>query len=276
MGNKERERTLRVEGRNLSAIEKLNQRGGRSLSIVDLIEAGTVTAEMAAFCWTAVQAGASFMTGAVPGGAGKTTLMAALLAFLPAGEAIITTFDRRVIRQALSGSIPMPVTLLAHEIGSGPWFGYIWGPAAAEFFRASGRRGVRCVTCLHADDPTQAWQILEPLGVDEGSFARVKLQLYMTMQGRPGHRVRRVSSLYYTVDGCPACAYCFSAGGSGFKRRMHRGELCSALAADSGMGCSQLEQLWCERTDFLAALQDEGLSDYRDVRSRLLASASGV
>ena len=64
-------------------IERCNQRDGRMLSIVDLIEADTVTRDLAAYSLAAIGSGASFMVGALPGGAGKTTVMGALLNFVP-------------------------------------------------------------------------------------------------------------------------------------------------------------------------------------------------
>ena len=57
------------EGGNLAEISRLNQRGGRSPSIVELLEAATLSVEMAALCWVLVEGGDSFLTGAVPGGA---------------------------------------------------------------------------------------------------------------------------------------------------------------------------------------------------------------
>jgi len=39
-----------LQDKNLREIEGLNQRGGRTLSFVDLIAAGTMTAEMVAHC----------------------------------------------------------------------------------------------------------------------------------------------------------------------------------------------------------------------------------
>ena len=57
-------------------INRCNQRGGRMLSVVDLIEAGTMTRDMAAYSLAAIGSGASFMVGAPPGGAGKTTVNA--------------------------------------------------------------------------------------------------------------------------------------------------------------------------------------------------------
>ena len=55
------------------------------LSIVDLIQAGTMSVKMAAYAMRAMHQGASLLTAARPGGAGKTTLMAAILNFLPPG-----------------------------------------------------------------------------------------------------------------------------------------------------------------------------------------------
>jgi type IV secretory pathway ATPase VirB11/archaellum biosynthesis ATPase len=72
-----------LEQHNHRQIEQLNQRGGRMLSIVDLIQAGTIRVQMAAYAMRAMAEGASLLTAAGPGGAGKTTLMAALLNFLP-------------------------------------------------------------------------------------------------------------------------------------------------------------------------------------------------
>jgi hypothetical protein len=43
-----------VEGHNHRQIEQLNQRGGRMLSIVDLIQAGTISVEMAAYAMRAM------------------------------------------------------------------------------------------------------------------------------------------------------------------------------------------------------------------------------
>jgi type IV secretory pathway ATPase VirB11/archaellum biosynthesis ATPase len=82
-----------IERHNHQQIERLNQRGGRTLSIVDLIQAGTLTVEMAACAMRAMHEGASLLTGARPGGAGKTTLMAAILNFLPPQVALITVDD---------------------------------------------------------------------------------------------------------------------------------------------------------------------------------------
>lgn len=60
-----------LERRNQVAIGALNQRGGRMLSLVDLLEAGTVGLDMAAEMACLAAGGGSFLTAAGPGGVGK-------------------------------------------------------------------------------------------------------------------------------------------------------------------------------------------------------------
>ena len=258
-----------IERDNHVQIEQLSQRGGRALSIIDLIEDSTITAEMAAFCWQAVSGGASFLTGAVPGGAGKTTLMAAVMAFLPPGERIITATDRAVIDSALAGRCEQPATMLAHEIGRAPWLSYIWGRDAADFFSLSGS-GMRTVTCLHADTSEQAWDILAPLGVEREDFERVRLQLFMqvpTVAGRVLHRVRWI---YFRVDGALRPVYGWRRQGDRFEALVDRPALCRALADAAGTSPEAEDAAWRERQARLEALRSDGVALYEDVRRHVV------
>ena len=72
----------------MAEIDRCNQRSARMLSIVDLLEAGTLSPALAAYLLAAISRGASFMVGALPGSAGKTTVMGALLNFVPATIAL--------------------------------------------------------------------------------------------------------------------------------------------------------------------------------------------
>ena len=116
----------RIEQNNLKQIELLNQRGGRTLSVVDLMEAGTVNASVVGFMLCAMAQGASVLMGARPSGAGKSTLLANALCLLPPGERIVTTRSESIIQKALTHPPAVPECYLAHEIGSGRWYGYIW------------------------------------------------------------------------------------------------------------------------------------------------------
>lgn len=268
------EEALDAERHNLSQINRLNQRGGRTLSIIDLIEDGTVTAEMAAFCWLAVSGGTSFMTGAVPGGVGKTTLMAALLSFLPPGEPIVTVSDRRVIEGAAQARSDGPLTVLAHEIGAGRWFGYIWGRDAADYF-ALTRQGVRCVTCLHADSPEQSRASLSPLGVTADDFARVRLQLYMLAERRGPRVLRRVRSLHFGLDGPHQDCYRWQAADDRFSRDAAGEDLCALLAAQLGVPREGASRCWQRCEQWLQDWQSEGVRRFEDVRERIVAAYDG-
>ncbi|HRU07416.1 MAG TPA: hypothetical protein P5137_16755, partial [Candidatus Brocadiia bacterium] len=174
----------RIEAFNLAQIEMLNQRGGRTLSVVDLLNAGTLSAEMAAYALCAVAGGSSVITAARPGGAGKTTLMAALLAFLPPGEKL-RTVGAGASRVPRGHSDHRAECLLSHEIGRGHYFGYIWGAEAHVFFQAL-RRGVRIASNVHADDLEDLFRELTAPDIDAGPFELDRLDLILFMAMRHG------------------------------------------------------------------------------------------
>jgi hypothetical protein len=64
------------------------------LSVVDLLEAGTLSLAQAAWLAARVAEGSSWLVGARPGGAGKTTVMAALLAMVPVAQRVRLTLTR--------------------------------------------------------------------------------------------------------------------------------------------------------------------------------------
>ncbi len=190
-----------LEAQNHRQIEALNQRGGRTLTIVDLIRAGTITPVMAAYAMRAIENGASILTAAKPGGAGKTTLLAALLHFLPPGVPIITVARSEVIAEGLKRPPERPACYLAHEIGSGRWFAYIWGRDVVSFLSLiQGER--RIASCLHADTLEELREMFTgpPIHASRKLVARVGLILFMfagIIEGRFRHRVSTV----YQADG---------------------------------------------------------------------------
>ena len=244
-----------IERHNNLQIEQLNQRGGRTLSIVDLIRAGTVNPEMAAFACRAMENGASILTGARPGGAGKTTLMAALLGFLPP-EVPIATVDRpAVIQQAHLQQPDRDECYLVHEIGSGHWFGYLWGPDVADFLSLiEGRR--RIASCLHADTLEELREILSSpaLGVEPPVLARVGLVLFMHVDAAAGCR-RRVST-FHQADGAGnhRLIYRWEPNSDGFQRV---GEI------EDPAGLKRY-------VDFIRRIVDKGEVDARAVRREIV------
>lgn len=190
-----------VEEHNWRQIEDLNQRGGRMLSVVDLICAGTIDLDIAAFVCEKMSRSSSILTAARPGGAGKTTVMAAFLGFIPPGVQIITVSDGSLLEPD-NLRYPNPIYLMAHEIGSGHYYGYIWGEEARKYFSLieSGRS---IASNLHADTYEELTAILTGnLKVPEQALGRVDLIIFMSISGRSFFELkRRVSAVYESVNG---------------------------------------------------------------------------
>ena len=244
-----------IERHNHAQIERLNQRGGRTLSIVDLIRAGTLSVEMAASAMRAMAAGASLLTGARPGGAGKTTLMAAILNLMPPEIPIATVEDPGVLDRALA-SPPEPSCYLAHEIGSGDWYGYLWGRDVARFLSlVDGPR--RIASCLHADTLEELTAMLSgrPLNVPRETIARVGSILFMHVSPAPRAYRRRVAALY-------------ESDASGGHRLSYRWDPATD-SFPSLPGAADSESL-APLVDFLTELADRGETDSRAVRRRVV------
>ncbi|GAB6164031.1 hypothetical protein JCM19992_00310 [Thermostilla marina] len=250
---------------NLREIERLNQRGGRMLSIVDLLNAGTIGLEMTACAFEAIESGASLLTAARPGGAGKTTIMAALLGLLPPGIPIVTVADEAIIDRAQRDPLPIPPCFLVHEIGNGPYFGYLWGPKTRDYFQLT-RRGARIASCLHADTLPELESILTgpPLEVAAEDLHRLGLILFVHVARQGSAVVRRVDTLYRTDNGRLELM---------FRRRSEEiapqgasweemdGALFECLADD------ETRRRWAPHREFLAALAERCASpDLETVR----------
>lgn len=244
------------EQHNHQEIERLNQRGGRTLSIVDLIQAGTINVEVASYAMRAMAEGASLLTGARPGGAGKTTLMAALLGLLPPDVPIITADEPSVIREAGQRPADVPACYLVHEIGSGHWYGYLWGQDVARFLSlVDGRR--RVASCLHADDLEELTDVLcsPPLEVSRQALARVGLILFMHVSPDPRGYRRRVARVW-------------EADGHGGHRQLFRwNEACDTFEP-TGQPARPEELVPYRR--FLQGLLDQNESRFEAVRRSVL------
>ena len=192
-------------------IDRCNQRGGRMLSVVDLIEAGTLTIDVAAYCLAAIRAGASFMVGALPGGAGKTTVMGALLNFVPPGVTLAPADSLPAIEGAMRRAQPRRC-YICHEIGSGAYYAYLWGRELRAYFELPGA-GHMLATNLH-DDTCEAAraQVCLDNGVSAEAFARMNLLLFLSLHRAGGRIVRRISTVWESDGVCPhGCVY--EAGG---------------------------------------------------------------
>ena len=183
-----------IEADNLREIDRLNQRGGRTLSFVDLIAARTLTAEMAGELTAIVEAGASILTAARQSGTGKSTVLAGLLACLPPGEKIATLADESAVDRAAAEKPKSCTCYVVNEIGQGPVFGYLWGDAAVKFIGIAGQDSPkkRIASCLHADEISEVYNVLLAQGANTGAIRSIGIVLFIARRGRG----RRVSCIY--------------------------------------------------------------------------------
>lgn len=224
------------------AIEECNQRGGRMLSLVDLLAAGTVDLALAAYLAAVMRSGASLLVGARPGGAGKTTVMCALLNFLPDHTAIRAVASRAVLEAALRDDGYGDTCYLAHEIGSGPYYAYVWGAQARAFLQLAAL-GHIIASNLHADTLAETHdQLCRVNRVPPEHLAAVHLKVYLRLRhGRAWTAQRWVSHVYEN-------------DGSG-DRLLWRGEAPGVFArqANSALVSPEQEQEYAELIDELYA-----------------------
>lgn len=171
-------------------VNRANQRGGRMLSVVDLIERQTLSMEQASWLLRRILEGSSFLVGATPGGAGKTAVMGALLTMLPPGTQVYLTSGGGW-RKTPEGSC-----LVAYELNDSFYEAYIWGAEVKAFARL-GTKGRRLVSNLHADSVEEAReQIVGRCGATEEEFRAFSIFLPIRVGGGFGRRSRVVERIF--------------------------------------------------------------------------------
>lgn len=194
-------------------INRCNQRGGRMLSVVDLIGAGTLPLDLAAYLSSEVYSGTSFLVGALPGGAGKSAVMGALLACAPRGCRLIPTDDPQELSSPPTCTPDSPRCYVCHEIGDGPYYAYLWGSDARAFFGLP-RVGHQIATNLHADTYEQCRaQLCAENGVPPDLFQSVRIHIYLRVRFAIRGYERSVATVW-AGNGDEPHQLVYAAGGS--------------------------------------------------------------
>jgi type IV secretory pathway ATPase VirB11/archaellum biosynthesis ATPase len=181
-------------------------------SIVELIRAGTLDAELAAQLWLLVEARVPIVVAAKAQHVGKTTLLVALMAFLRADIRVVElagdteTFEwlpqasdlgwPGVARPAPDGTPVRPETtvLLVHEL-SDHTPAYTWGPAARVTVRAASI-GYGLAATIHADSLDEVFDALRrpPVRLSDDELSH--LGVVLVQRRLPDDR-RRVVAAHY-------------------------------------------------------------------------------
>lgn len=188
-------------------IDRCNQRGGRMLSVVDLIDAGTIPVDLAAYFAAAIGKSTSFMVGANPGGAGKTTVMGALLNLVPDDVHLLPADSERTVRTVAGRPSPR-CCCICHEIGAGHYYAYLWGRVLVDLFRLP-EQGHMVATNLHADTLDEArHQLCSDNPVPDNLFDRFGLMVFLDVCGRWGSVTRQTATVWEPdPDGPPRLVY---------------------------------------------------------------------
>lgn len=193
-----------MEEQVVREISALNQRGGRMLSAIDLLLAGTIDLRLAAYLMEAVRKGASVLCCAGPGGTGKTTLMGALLCFVPSTGVIKVVEKPEPPSWYVEQSDPtVPTWFLCHELGPGPWYSYLWGEGARTFLSMAEDNRF-CATTVHADNLGELRRLLQgpEIALAPADFAKLDLILFIkAIRGQGLARWHRRVTLAYVSTG---------------------------------------------------------------------------
>ena len=134
---------------------------GRSenrLTLLDLVSNRTLGLKVAAFFWLLMEHGVSIVVAAAPQLAGKTTLLTALVDFIPPWYGRVYTRGKDEDFSFLSETDPDRTYILIPEL-SDHTPAYLWGEGARTLFDALGR-GYSMAATIHAETPEQVLAML--------------------------------------------------------------------------------------------------------------------
>jgi hypothetical protein len=180
--------------------------GNDAISIAELVRNGTLSADVAAVLWAAAEAQVSFLTVAMPQGAGKTTVASAVLALRKPDVPLHFIYGRpqeleELKRERRGGYI------VVGEFSRAPMPSYIWGESVRRVFETLPA-GYSLQTSLHAPGVEPAIRaVTEANAVPDDLASAVKLIVYIevfrTSAGAIARRVVEVYEMHLVENGKP-------------------------------------------------------------------------
>jgi flagellar protein FlaI len=237
------------------------------LSVVELLQAGTMPSKLAAVFWLGLERGASFVFAADPPSAGKTTVLTAMLTFITADTVVYFTRGWGETFDLPPPSDGYPTYVMVNEM-SDDLPVYSWGPYVVHIFELMGKGYSMCTT-MHADTVEEVVEQLEGEGVPREHLSRLTFVVPLAIARRDGGVLRRV----YEVG-------LLGAGEDGLSVRriaawdeqhdafsvLEEAEDKSELAARLGMDEDVFEQELARREAFLERLLADGVASIDGVQ----------
>ena len=172
-----------------------------TLTLADLVANRTMSHDMAATLAAAAEERQSLLFVAIPQSAGKSTVMQAVLEYVPEG----TPFHH--LSWAVDPTLGIPASgdggyLIVGEVSPAGYPDYFWEADIRQVFAALDR-GFSLATALHAGGVEEAFDVLtRENGVTAEQAARINVVVYLRMFGDDwNHPERRVVALIAETDG---------------------------------------------------------------------------
>ena len=233
------------------------------VTIIELVRNGTLSAEIAATLWAAVEERRSILVVAIPRFAGKSTLGRAFLALLPEDVPVHQLSGEEAqmaeLKEAAKGGY-----LVVGEFSQAPVPGYIWGEPVRRVFDTMSA-GYSLTVAIHAASVRGAIAaVCEGSRVSDEDASRFDLVLYIERfgedEGTFWRRLKEVYELDRVVDGSPEGRILYRWVEA--DDRFEAGETSLHIATDKA--------LVQRRAAALQELADKGATSVADV-SRLVA-----
>jgi hypothetical protein len=173
------------------------------LSVADLLRGGNLDARIAAFLWMSMEACASVVVASTLEDAGKTTMLTALLDFLPPDVETLYLRGWYERFDFLDSRDPNSTYLLCNEISDNlPT--YLWGPGVRRLFEANDR-GFPLATTLHANGAAEMVDLLTSFPLEVPSRLLGNIDFVLTLSGGSRsskflRRLMRVEMIQYRDD----------------------------------------------------------------------------
>jgi hypothetical protein len=233
---------------------------------------------LAAAFWLGLEHGASFVFAADPPGAGKTTILTALLTLAPPGMAAYFTRGWGETFDLPPPSDTYPTYLMVNEM-SDHLPVYSWGPYVVRVFELLGE-GYSLCTTVHADSIEGVLeQLEEDNGVPREHLARLTFVVPLAIGHREGQTIRRVRDVGVIESKSDELSIERIARWDEKRDEfevLQSNEERALLARRLGMNAGAFDKALADREAFLQKLLSDGVSDSELVHAAVEAFRDGV
>jgi len=169
-----------------------------TLTILDLIQNGTMSAEMAATMWAAMDDRSSFIVAAGPRQAGKSTNTNAILGLLPDDVALHDLSGEAAQFASIAASGAGGYLVVAEFSNHMPT--YLRGEQVMQVFQTA-EKGYSIAGTLHADTPEDLFYELSSHGpLTDDDLFRIRYLVFLAMRGPVETPTRRVASVWEVTN----------------------------------------------------------------------------